>query len=40
MAEHVANGNVCAAGVIQRGHDIRSDKTGSAGHQQHARSLP
>jgi hypothetical protein len=35
MAEHIADGHVRAAGVIQRGHDIRSDKTGSPGHKQH-----
>ena len=29
-----------AAGVVQRGHDIRSDKTGAAGHQQHSTSRP
>ena len=36
MTEHVADRHVGAAGVIQRGHDVRSDKTGAPGHQQHA----
>src|SRR5438132_8580847 len=36
MAEHVADGHVGAARVVQRGHDVRSDKTGATGHQQHA----
>ena len=36
MAEHVAHRHVAAAGVVQRGHDVRSDKTGAPGHQQHA----
>ena len=40
MAEHVADRDVGAAGVIQRGHDVRSDKTGATGHQQHDVSLP
>ena len=40
MAEHVANGDVGAAGVIQRGHDVRSDKTGAPGHQQHSAPCP
>ena len=40
MAEHVANRDVGAAGVVQRGHDIRSDKTGATGHQQHASPCP
>ena len=35
MAKHIANRHVEAAGVIQRGHEIRSDKTGAPGHQQH-----
>ena len=35
MAEHVAHGHV-PAGVIQRSHDVRPDKTGAPGHQQHA----
>ena len=40
MAEHVANGDIRAAGVVQRGDDVRSDKTGSTGHQQHSLTLP
>ena len=40
MAEQVADGDIGAAGVVQRGHDVRSDKTGAAGHQQHDVSLP
>src|SRR5882724_9542433 len=40
MAERVANDDVGAAGVIQRRHDIRSDKTGAAGHQQHSIPCP
>ena len=40
MAEHIANGDIGAAGVIQRGHDVRPDKTGATGHQQHDASLP
>ena len=40
MAEHVANRDVGAAGVIQRGHDVRSDKTGATGHQQHSVPCP
>src|SRR6266581_8114564 len=35
MAEHIANRYVGVAGVVQRGHDVRSDKTGATGHQQH-----
>ncbi len=34
--EDVADHDVGSAGVVQRGHDIRPDKTGSAGHQQHS----
>src|SRR6202022_4562276 len=40
MAEQIANGHVGAAGVVQRRHDIRSDKTGATGHQQHSLTLP
>ena len=40
VAEQVANRDVGAARVIQRGHDVRSDKTGAPGHQQHEMSLP
>ena len=40
MAEHIANRDIGAAGVIQRGHDVRSDKTGASGHQQHAVPCP
>jgi hypothetical protein len=40
MPQHVAYDHVAAAGVIQRGHDIRSDKTGAPGHQQHACPCP
>ena len=40
MAEQVANGDVGAARVIQRGHDVRSDKTGAPGHQQHSAPCP
>ena len=36
LAEQVAHGHIGAARVIQRGHDVRSDKTGATGHQQHA----
>ena len=39
-AEQVAHHHVGAAGVIQRGHDVRSDKTGATGHQQHANPCP
>ncbi|MEY9504957.1 hypothetical protein ABIE87_004515 [Bradyrhizobium diazoefficiens] len=35
-AEEITHGDVTAAGVVQRSHDIRPDKTGSAGHQQHS----
>ncbi|MHC2668936.1 hypothetical protein ACVI1J_001099 [Bradyrhizobium diazoefficiens] len=35
-AEEITDGDVAAAGVVQRSHDIRPDKTGSAGHQQHS----
>ena len=35
VAEHIAHHDIGAAGVVQRSHDIRSDKTGPAGHQQH-----
>ena len=35
MAEHVADDDVGAARLVERGHDIRSDKTGAPGHQQH-----
>ena len=35
MAEQVADRHVATARVIQRGHDVRSDKTGAPGHQQH-----
>ena len=40
MAEHIANGDIGAARVIQRGHDVRSDKTGATGHQQHSCPAP
>ena len=40
MAEQVADRDVGAAGVVQRGHDVRSDKTGAPGHQQHSAALP
>src|SRR5207248_9358791 len=36
VPEHVADCDIRAARVIQRGHNIRSDKTGAAGHQQHS----
>ena len=36
MAEQVADHDVAAARVVQRGHDVRPDKTGATGHQQHA----
>ena len=39
-AEQVAHHHIGAAGVVQRGHDIRSDKTGAAGHQQHTNPCP
>ena len=39
-AEQVAHHHVGAARVIQRGHDVRSDKTGATGHQQHANPCP
>jgi hypothetical protein len=35
MAEHIANRHIGAISVIQRGHEIRPDKTGAAGHKQH-----
>jgi hypothetical protein len=35
MAEHIGHGDVGAAGVIERRHHVRSDKTGSSGYQQH-----
>ncbi|GAA0007861.1 hypothetical protein BRDID11002_78670 [Bradyrhizobium diazoefficiens] len=35
-AEEITDGDVAAAGVVQRSHDIRPDKTGSGGHQQHS----
>ena len=35
VAEQVADRHVGPARVIQRGHDVRSDKTGATGHQQH-----
>ena len=40
MAKQVANRDIGAAGIVQRGHQIRSDKTGPAGHQQHAVPCP
>ena len=40
MAEHVAHSDVGAARVIERGHDIRPDKTGATGHQQHDAPCP
>jgi hypothetical protein len=40
MAEHVANRHIGAARPVQRGHDVRSDKTGAPGHQQHSLTLP
>ncbi len=40
VAEHIAHGDIGAAGVVQRGHDVRSDKTGAPGHQQHSTSCP
>ena len=40
MAEQVAHHDVAAARVVQRGHDVRSDKTGAPGHQQHACPCP
>src|SRR4051794_4834838 len=38
VPEYIANGHVAAACIGQRGHDVRSDKTGAPCHQQH--SLP
>src|SRR5882672_12624786 len=35
MAEQIANRNIGVARVVQRGHNVRSDKTGATGHQQH-----
>src|SRR5260370_40492102 len=40
MAEHVADGDIGAAGIVERGHDIRPDKTGATGHQQHDTPCP
>src|SRR6185437_5258948 len=36
LTEQIANRDVGAAGVIEGGHDIRPDKAGAAGHQQHS----
>ncbi|OIQ68225.1 hypothetical protein GALL_501860 [mine drainage metagenome] len=33
VPEHVTHGDIGAARLIERGHDIRSDKTGTTGHQ-------
>jgi hypothetical protein len=35
MAEEVTDRHVATTRIIQRSHDIRSDKTGASGHQQH-----
>src|ERR1051325_10551492 len=35
MPKEIGHNNIGAAGVIQRRHDIRSDKTSPPGHQQH-----
>src|SRR5690242_19145787 len=36
MAERVADGDIGAPGLVEGSHDIRSDKTGATGHQQHS----
>ena len=36
VAEQVADGHIRAARLVERGHDIRPDKTGPTGHQQHS----
>ena len=40
VAEQVTHNDVRAARLVERGHDIRSDKTGPTGHQQHAAPYP
>ena len=35
LAEHVADRDIGAAGLVEAGDDIRSDKSGAAGHQKH-----
>jgi hypothetical protein len=40
VAEHVADDHVGTTRVVQRGHEVRSDKTGAPGHQQHSLTLP
>ncbi len=40
MAEQVANSHVRAAGLIESGHEVRPDKTGTTGHQQHSLPYP
>jgi hypothetical protein len=40
MAKLIANGYVGPTRLVQRGHDIRPDKTGATGHQQHCLPCP
>src|SRR5689334_22366614 len=40
MAKHVADHDIRAAGIVERGHNVRSNKTGAAGHQQHSNPYP
>src|ERR1700722_9632276 len=40
VAKHVADGDDGAPRIIERGHDIRPDKTGATGHQQHDAPCP
>src|SRR6185312_2101119 len=40
VAEPVADRDVGTARFIERGHDVRSDKTGTSGHQQHEGPCP
>src|SRR5262249_48174952 len=36
VPEQIAHRDIRATGVVKRGYNIRSDKTGAAGHQQHS----
>ncbi len=36
VAQEVAYGHIRTARLVERGHDIRPDKTGPTGHQQHS----
>ncbi|GEC14158.1 hypothetical protein NWI01_00500 [Nitrobacter winogradskyi] len=40
MSQRIAHNHIASPGVVQRGHEIRSDKAGASGYQQHDVPIP